>query len=487
MTSSVLTLPSTFPVTCHTDYVGQGSTFVVIKGQQEEGSRYISLALEKGATKIVVEQSLEISEDTLLEIAKCKATLHKVDNARASLAFLSAEAAGYPAQKLRILGITGTKGKTTTSHILFNLLHSAGHKTALVSTVVNRIGDTLFPAPLTTPQPDYLHQFFKLCAQQEVEFVVMEVAAQAMTFNRIETLTFDGLIFTNLDREHGELYPTMDDYFAAKKALFNYAKSGAPVLINVDDVYGRKLLQENSAYKSYSMLQNATFLASCNVTTKDMPSCTLEYAHKKEQFTYSTFVGIFNGYNIIAAVSLCLSLGISLEDLRKGLLALPSLAGRLEEYTLPNGARVFIDYAHTPASFQALFSTARCWTDHLIVLFGAGGGKDKEKRPLMGAIAVEYADKVFVTTDNPRHEDAAVIAQEIVAGIQPDLMGKVFVEPDREKAIKAACHFATPDTVILLLGKGPDEYQMVGTTKHFFSEKTILRSLIASAENDFSL
>jgi len=465
-------LPKIFPVTCHTDYVGKGSTFVAINGMNQDGIAYIQTALQKGAKKIVIQQETAISEQLLALIVQAGATIEKVEDARKALGVLSAQAAGYPARKLKILGITGTKGKTTTGHMLYNLLMSSGYTVALLNTVENKIGqDITLQAPLTTPQPDYLHQFFKLCVEQEVEYVVMEVAAQAMTFNRIETLAFDGLIFTNLDREHGELYPTMQQYFETKCQLFNYAKPNAPILVNADDEYGQKILANNTANKQYKSYGKSEYNNYCAFFYEQ------ELVIDHEHFMYKNFPGQFNGYNLLAALGLCFELKVDKKLLKKGTLSLPRLRGRLEEYKLPNGARAFIDYAHTPGSFKGLFATVRPWTNHLIVVFGAGGGKDHAKRPLMGQYAAEFADLVILTADNPRNEKVEAIIDDIKAGIASEFKDKVIVQIDRQKAIEKAYECSIKTSIILILGKGPDEYQIIGNEKILFQERVILKNL----------
>ncbi|MCF7900067.1 UDP-N-acetylmuramoyl-L-alanyl-D-glutamate--2,6-diaminopimelate ligase [Candidatus Babeliales bacterium] len=459
-----LELPHFFPVTCHTKYVGLGSTFVVIKGQNTDGLRFISEALSKGATTIVVERGVPLSGCIQKEIYAAGALCKTVHNTRVALATLSAEAAGYPAQKLKLLGITGTKGKTTTAFILKHLLQSVGKKVALLSTVHNKINNTIFKAPLTTPQPDYLHQFFKLCVQEDIEYVVMETAAQATTFKRLEGLELDGLIFTNLDREHGELYPTMQSYFKAKQSLCTYLKKDAHLLVNNDDEWGKKLLKKHLGKTFGQVKANYCFELLCEY------ECDLN----GNRFLFSTVPGLFNAYNVVAAVSLCLSLGLFLPDLEKGLLSIPKIPGRLEEYKLKKGVRAFIDYAHTPASFKALFETVQEWTDHITVVFGAGGGKDHDKRPLMGNIAGRLTNTVIVTTDNPRFEDPQIIADQIVAGIEQEDLCKVIVLLDRAAAIKKALELTPSKGVILLLGKGPDEYQIIQDQKIPFHEKLLL-------------
>jgi len=468
--------PLFFPVTCHTDFVTSGSTFVAINGMKRNGADYVLSALQKGATQIVVEFDQVVDEQA---IKKYGARIVRVHNTRKALAQLSAQAADYPTKKLKIIGITGTKGKTTTTHILYHLLQSLGYKVACLNTVYNMINDVTFKAPLTTAQPDYLHQFFKLCVQEGVEYVVMEVAAQAFTFDRVHEIEFDAALFTNLDQEHGELYATQEEYFKEKAKLFVQIKEGAPALVNTDDAHGKMLLTMHDGFKSYSVNDDeADYQAQFSTKEYNRYSCTFSYQGKDASFVYSTFPGQYNGYNILAAVTTLLELGISLDSLRSGLRSLPPLSGRLEEYLLPNGARALIDYAHTPASFAAVFQMAREWTKDLIVVFGAGGGKDQEKRPLMGSIAAQWADKVILTSDNPRFEEVSSIIQNIKEGISKEHLLKVTVELERKKAIEQAYFFSKRGSVIMILGKGPDEHEIVKDQVIPFNEKSILLSLI---------
>jgi len=215
-----LSMPKIFPVACHTDHVGLNSTFVAIKGSREDGIRYILPALQQGASTIIVAQDALIADDLLKQINLFGATLIRVANTRKTLAVLSAQAAGYPTRYLRFIGVTGTKGKTTTVHLIAHFLRAMGHKVALLSTTQNVIGEIVFPAPLTTAQPDYLHQFFALCVQEQVTMVVMEVAAQALSLHRVDEIVFESIVFTNFSLEHLEFYSSLDDYFAAKCQLF---------------------------------------------------------------------------------------------------------------------------------------------------------------------------------------------------------------------------------------------------------------------------
>ncbi len=351
--------PETFPVTCHTDFVEFGSTYVVIQGQNQNGLVYIEKALSKGAKTIVVETGVTLTKELKEAIKVAGATLKRVANARKALAVLSAQSADYPANKLKVLAITGTKGKTTIAHVLYHLLVTAGFKTALIGTIENKISTLKesFKTPWTTPQADYLHQFFKLCVKQGTQYVVMEAAAQGETFHKLDTLEFDGAIFTNLEQEHGELYQTMEDYFQVKAAIMQRVKKGGLQLVNNDDQYGKRLVQEHN-YASFGKSKSTYQIMIPEVSLK--PTFLLN----NHPFYYDKqFPGEYNIYNIAAAVALCLHAGISIQAIERGLYEIPTLPGRYEPYQLPNGAWAIIDYAHTPGSFEALFKTERKITD----------------------------------------------------------------------------------------------------------------------------
>jgi len=522
MDSSV-TIPSTFPVTCHTDFVEQDSIFVAIEGYADNGINYIRTAIEKGARTIVVHHTVILDDELHSFIQKHNVVIERVDNTRKALAFLSAQAAQFPAQKLKIIGITGTKGKTTTSFLLEHILRSAGYKTALISSAKNRIGGHDFPAPLTTPQPDYLQQFLKIAVEHDVDYVIMEVAAQALTLHRVEGITFCGIIFTNFSLEHLEFYPTLDDYFAAKARIFLMATPDAPLLINADDEHGRQLLkqlpiaiaygfytpssnisailrytpsghsgraEENKTFdgdpdwnnmeigaKGYLRAAKKNYLGSLLSNPTQLIELTISHQNTAHNFTCPILFGAYNAYNIIAATSMAQELNIDIPTIQQALQTFAGVPGRLQKHVLPNGASCFIDYAHNPESFTAVLTTLRALTDHLIVVFGAGGGRDKSKRPMMGNIAAQIADIVIVTSDNPRLENPYDITQDIVNGIQDEFRYKIVQELDRKRAIEAAYLFSDSGSIIALLGKGPDEYQIIGTTKHYFSEREIVEQL----------
>jgi UDP-N-acetylmuramoyl-L-alanyl-D-glutamate--2,6-diaminopimelate ligase len=480
-----INLPQIYPVACHTDNIGPGSTFVVIKGARENGVKYISTALAKGATRIIIPDDIVLTQEQQLEIKKYKAQVSYVKNTRLVLAQESARVLNYPAQKLKIIGITGTKGKTTTSFLLEHMLRTAGYKTALLSTVYNKILDTVLPTQLTTPHPDYLHVFFDHCVKQQIEFVVMETAAQAFSLYRLETITFSAGLFTNFSKEHGEFYSSQDDYFAAKCKLFNRLKPGALALINSDDQKINNFYIEQLQDKKTIQAKTFGFKSidgQIAVINNSLTGLQFSLIHNgtKLFFTCPTLVGEFNAYNSAAAAETALCFGISPETIQTAFSSFKGVPGRLnlhDSIVLSNGARGLIDYAHNPASFEAVLSAVRPLTKKLIVVFGAGGDRDREKRPQMGAIASIFSDHVILTTDNSRSEDPAVIIQEIYAGISIQERHKVTIELDREAAIKRAFTLSDSQSIILLLGKGPDEYQLTNGVKTPFSERAILQSL----------
>jgi len=469
-------LPTVFPVTSHTDHVGTGSTFVVIDGFNENGIHYIPQALTRGAQHIVVQYNTVIPPDSTALINKTGITVNRVHDTRLALAQLSAQAAGYPAKKLKIIGVTGTKGKTSTVFLLAHILGHAGYKTALISTVKNIIDGHIFASSLTTPQPDYLHQFFKQCIQANIEYVVMEVAAQALSLHRTHGIQLDGIIFTNFSHEHLEFYETLDNYFKAKCLLFDQIKSKAPVIINADNEYCKALKYPPNIIW-FSMHKPVDFIGNLIDSPLKQISLMVNWNFHTYTFTCPHLIGTFNGYNLLSAIAMALQLGISPNIIAAASLIFSGIPGRMEQYSLPNNATAVIDYAHNPASYQEVLSLLRKMTPHLIVIFGAGGNRDTTKRPIMGKIAAQMADMVILTTDNPRTENPKQIINDIVHGIPKHLRHKILREIDRKKAIQKAYTHSCVNSIIAILGKGADEYQIIGDKKTHFSEKTIVQQL----------
>lgn len=505
--------PSCYRVACHTDHIGPGSTFVAIKGMKFDGTHFIHGALARGATKIVIEKGMELTSEVKAAIAAHNAELAIVPSTRLALAECSAEAYDYPSRSLKLIAITGTKGKTTTAFLVEHILKTAGFKTALLSTVENRILDVSYTTDLTTPQPDYLHPFFDACRKQGVQYVIMETAAQAFSLHRLATLTFDAAAFTNFSLEHSEFYPTQDDYFNAKAQLFNQLSPQARVVLNVDDTrvaecaknaalttcisvehdeqggasyMGEYINCKNSDRDDTSATSLSSpisveghMTATAKVIQSDLTTLTLEITSGKYRYICSSkaLLGKFNAYNVLTAISLVEQYGISPGVIQAAISSFGGVPGRLSRYDLPNKAVAFIDNAHTPSSFEAILLALRPLSSDLIVVFGAGGDRDAVKRPLMGAIAGRHANTVILTNDNPQSEDPMAIIEQIKAGIETSDLAKIHVILDREKAIKKAYELSTSGSIIALLGKGPVEYQEVKDVKVPFSEAGILRAL----------
>lgn len=461
----MITISDTFLVTAHTRFVGPGSTFFAINGTKENGITYIPEAITRGATTIVIDHKETISAEVMQLMARHNVKLERASNMRQELASRSAAAYNHPAKKLRLIGITGTKGKTSTTFLLAHLARNAGIPTAMVSTVHNRILDTILPSEFTTPQADYLHPFFDACVTAGVKLVIMETAAQALSMDRVYGLEFEGVLFTNFSQEHGEFYPTMDAYFEAKKKIFTQKKAIGFELINSDDALLAATFphadtvgtQGDYAYQIVSDTRDGITI-NCNNHTLACPA----------------LIGSYNAANIAMAVAAAQKLGIAWCVIEEGIKTFSGTPGRLDRYDLANGATVFIDYAHNPASFDAVLSTLKKYTHNLIVIFGAGGDRDPARRAPMGAIAARWCDRIMLTTDNPRSEDPAHIIQDILVGISDDDRAKIMIELDREKIIRHACATAAPGSIIAILGKGPDEYQIFGANKIPFSEKKII-------------
>lgn len=460
------------PVTCHTDYVGKDSTFVAIKGQKQDGIDFIPLALVKGATKIIVSKNMNIPYEIVDLINHHQAKLIQVDDCRQELTKLSAACYEHPAKKLNIIGITGTKGKTTTTYLMHHLLSAAGYRTAMISGVENIIGNKRYSANLTTPLPDYLHAFLNRCVNEKIQFVVMESSAQAFSLKRLDGIEFAGAIFTNLDLEHMEFYNSMDEYFEAKCQIFNQIKSNCPVIVNVDNKWANKAAKLNKAITlSFDENKNSNFNAKILKNNLTGLEISIKDHNRTFNFLIPSLLGEFNAYNIACAVSLCLQIGMSQNLIAKALSKFSFVPGRMERYMLRNGAMAVVDYAHNPSSFSYVLPTLKTIANRLIVVFGAGGDRDKQKRPIMGNIATEIADKVIITSDNPRSENVQDIINQLLSGVQQQYLYKVSCESDRAQAILLAYNMSKEGDVIAILGKGPDEYQIFGDKKSYFSDK----------------
>ncbi|MBY0353684.1 UDP-N-acetylmuramoyl-L-alanyl-D-glutamate--2,6-diaminopimelate ligase [Candidatus Babeliales bacterium] len=455
-------VPKNFPVTCHTNNVGPGSTFVAINGKTTNGNTFIEQALEQGATALVVEHPFKACE-FLTKHHNTTITISMVPNARKALATMSSNALGNPASQLKIIGVTGTKGKTTTTYLIEHMLRTSGYKTAMLSGVVNKILDREEPSTLTTPESDYLHMFFAECVKQGVDYVVMEVSSHALSLFRTHGITFEAAAFTNLAIEHMDFHQTLEDYFAAKMMLFEQIKPNGTIVINADNEWGIKALEQLAGKNPVtSSLQNVT-IANNNL---DGLAVTLD------GITLATTMlfGTFNAQNICQAYTLCKQLGVNTQTMQRALASFPGVPGRLQGHKLANGAYAFVDYAHNGSSFEAVLSTLRPLTKHLIVVFGCGGNRDKTRRTLLGQRAAEYADSIILTDDNPRFEKSEAIINDIVQAIPVEKRDRVVCEPNRHLALARAAAQATPESIIAILGKGHETSYIVEGTNYSFND-----------------
>ena len=363
----------------------------------------------------------------------------------------------------------------------YHMLHAVGKKVALISTVEKRIDGRLVDIPLTTPQPDQIHMFLDLCVKHEIEFVVMEVSAQALTLQRVYGIEFEAAVFTNFSHEHLEFYKNMPEYFQAKTLLIAQVKNPKNMFINLDDHYGAQLIQEYPACSTFSLQDKQADLYGY-VNHQQNKNFVYIKIDQNLYEIFMTILGTFNVYNLLGVICMLHALGIDLKTLKFGLQDLAYVPGRMERYVLKNGAQCFIDYAHNPSSYQAVLSTLRSMTSHLIVVFGAAGNRDKQKRPIMGAIAQKYCDVVILTTDNPRDESPISIANDVESGFDQNISVEFYKELNRVKAIELGCVLAKADSIVAILGKGRDEYQIVGGLTFPFKERSIIRPFLMELE-----
>lgn len=469
--------PQTYRVTSHSDHVGRGSTFVAMAGAKHNGEHYIVAALQKGATRIVVAQDAQIPDLVIQEIKDFGAELVKVKNPHTALPLLAAQAYDNPAKKLKIIGITGTKGKTSTAYLTYQLLRTCGRKVALLSTVERRILDMSIDLELTTPQPDHIHAFLHTCVQHEVEYVVMEVSAQALTLHRVDGIEFDVAVFTNFSLEHLEFYPDLDTYFKEKCRIFDHAKKDALVLVNTDDERGQALCLQNKHFTPFALHDYSAAIRGMAHLQKNQLVLDVKTPHSLFR-CHTQLFGKFNAYNALAACGIALHVGVSQERIQEAIHTVATVPGRMEAYRLRNDATCFIDFAHNPSSYKAVLSSLRFMTDHLIVVFGAGGERDKSKRPLMGAYVDKYADVAVLTSDNPRSENPETIMNDIMQGFAVDTNLTILREIDRTKAIRQACAMSRQGSIVAILGKSQDEYQIIGNLKFPFKERAILQPYV---------
>lgn len=454
--------------------VQPGFLFVAVKGTQSDGHEFISKAVDLGASAIVCEKL----PDTIYE----KATYVTVKNSAQSLGIIAANFFGNPSQKLKLVGVTGTNGKTTVATLLYKLFGTLGHRCGLISTVEYRIIDQVLPSTHTTPDPVQLNKLLKDMVDVGCNYAFMEVSSHAIDQDRIAGLQFAGAIFTNITHDHLDYHKTFENYIKAKKKFFDGLNSDAFALVNADDKRGMVMLQNTKGTKYTFGLRKLTDFKG-KMLSNTIEGLEMEVMQKPVWFK---LIGDFNAYNILAVYGTAMLLD---QDSDRTLIVLSSMQGAVGRFELiGRGSKItaIVDYAHTPDALKNVLETIkqfRSGNEQVITVVGCGGNRDKTKRPLMASIAVRFSDKVVLTSDNPRDEDPMEIIREMQSGIGPSDARKTLVIPDREEAIKTACMMANPKDIVLVAGKGHETYQEIKGVKHPFDDREVVERMLKLVAN----
>lgn len=445
-----------------------GHLFVAIRGTQVDGHQFIDKAIELGADAVLCEE--------LPEKLSGHVTYVQVESTEDAVGKVATLFYGNPSHKLKLVGVTGTNGKTTIATLLYNMFRKFGYKVGLLSTVCNYIDDVEVPADHTTPDPIELNELLAKMVEAGCEYAFMECSSHAIHQKRIGGLKFAGGLFTNLTRDHLDYHKTFENYRNAKKAFFDSLPKDAFAITNADDKNGMIMVQNTKAtVKTYSIRSMADFRAR-------ILECHFEgmYLEIDGREVGVQFIGKFNVSNLLAVYGAAIMLGKKPEDILLVLSTLHSVSGRLEPIHSPEGFTAIVDYAHTPDALANVLNAIHEVLDgkgHVITVCGAGGNRDKGKRPLMAQEAVRQSDKVIITSDNPRFEDPQEIINEMLAGLNEQQMRKVISIVDRKEAIRTACMMAQKGDVVLVAGKGHENYQEIKGVKHHFDDKEVLHEI----------
>ncbi len=452
--------------------VGQGTLFFAVKGTQVDGHEYIGNAIGKGASVIVCEK--------LPSKKAAGITYVKVDNSAYVLGVSASNFFGNPSEKLKLVGVTGTNGKTTIATLLYRLFTEAGYNCGLLSTIENIVNRDVVPSTHTTPDPIELNALLQKMVDNNCEYAFMEVSSHSVAQDRIAGLCFAGGIFTNLTHDHLDYHKTMANYRNAKKKFFDDLPQGAFALTNLDDKNGAFLLQNTKARKlSYALKHDADFKG---VVMESHFDGMMLKVNGTEMFTQ--LVGGFNASNILAIYGAALSLGFDKDELLVEISKLRGANGRFDMVHSEKGIVGIVDYAHTPDALDNVLRTineVRCHKETLITVVGCGGNRDTTKRPEMAAVAVKLSDRVILTSDNPRNEDPDEIIRQMKAGVPEADQGKVLSITNRREAIRTAVALAKRGDIILLAGKGHENYQEINGVKNHFDDKEVLSEAFKEA------
>ncbi len=447
--------------------IEKNDVFVAIKGYKEDGNDYIKEAVEKGAVCIVTEDNLNANE--LPNI-----TIVRVQNSRIALSLIASKYYDFPARKLKLIGITGTKGKTTTAYMIRDILNASGKKTGMIGTIYNTYGNVCIEASRTSPESLDLQKLLKDMVDAQMEYVVMEVSSHSLVLDRVYGLHFAIGIFTNLSQEHLDFHGTMDNYLLAKSKLFEMCDFA---LVNGDDIHTPRLKKMIKCKTATFGLDNAVNITASDVRINNNNVEFKMYVNKMLETIVINIPGRFTVYNALAAIGTCSLLGAQMDAI---LLALSNIKvpGRSEIIDVQKTFTVMVDYAHNPSSLEAILSSIKKYVKgRIICVFGCGGNRDKEKRPMMGEISGRLADFTVITTDNPRNEDPSIIMKEIEDGVKKT-KGLYKIIENRKDAIAFAMRIAWKNDLVLIAGKGHETYQELKNGKRIdFDERKVVKDI----------
>lgn len=451
--------------------VKEGDMFIAMRGTQVDGHNYIDAAIANGASAIICETRPDTISSTVAYII--------VSNAQAIVGKIATTYYGNPSQRLKLVGVTGTNGKTTIATLLYELMRKMGHKCGLLSTVCNYIDGTPYPATHTTPDAITLNRLLGQMASEGCEYVFMEVSSHALAQERVGGLTFAGGIFTNLTRDHMDFHETMENYLKAKKSFFDALPRDAFAITNIDDKNGPVMVQNTRAdIKKYSTRTIGDYKG--RIVEIHLDGMLLEFNNR--EFT-TMLTGRFNVSNLLAIFAAAVELGKEPDEVLRVLSMLHPVSGRFETLHSPNGVSAIVDYAHTPDAIKNVLGTINdvlLGRGNIITVVGAGGNRDKGKRPIMAQEAVKASSRVIITSDNPRFEEPQSIIEDMLAGLTEEQRKKVIAITDRKEAIKTACALAQKGDVVLVAGKGHENYQEIKGVKHHFDDKEVLNEIFNS-------
>ncbi|MBX2949493.1 MAG: UDP-N-acetylmuramoyl-L-alanyl-D-glutamate--2,6-diaminopimelate ligase [Crocinitomicaceae bacterium] len=446
---------------------GAGSLFFAVAGTRFDGHDFIAKVIEQGCRVIIAEKEVAVPEGV---------TLIVTENSHKATGIVASNFYGEPSRQLKLVGITGTNGKTTTTTLLYNLFMQLGYKTGLLSTVVNKIGAETIPSTHTTPDPIALNALLAQMVDANCEYCFMEVSSHAIHQYRIAGLEFAGGVFTNITHDHLDYHNTFKEYLDVKKRFFDELPVTAFALTNIDDKNGRVMIQNTRAkVVTYAMKSPADYKV--KVLENQFSGLVLNINGKE---VWSRLVGDFNAYNLLTAYAVSILLGEEEEEVLRVLSSLESVEGRFQYFISESGVVAIIDYAHTPDALENVLKTIaniRTKNETLYTIVGCGGDRDKAKRPEMARIACELSDKVILTSDNPRSEDPNQIIEEMNAGVPGYHFKKTISVVDRKQAIKTAISMAEKGDIILIAGKGHEKYQEINGVKHDFDDRQIALEL----------